>query len=133
MYIYLHAFFVHIFRRYTSSHYFKAKIRLHLQKLFQYTSMFLHLTLFSAMFDSIPLLSLADEAETEVTSRSSERHVATHASDNNAAHAQKLERLEKEMTAMGRRLEQETLARRKLQEILLQAGLSLPGDAAFPD
>ena len=91
------------------------------------------MTLFSAMFDSIPLLSLADEAETEVTSRSSERHVATHASDNNAAHAQKLERLEKEMTAMGRRLEQETLARRKLQEILLQAGLSLPGDAAFPD
>ena len=129
MYIYLHAFFVHIFRRYTSSHFFKAKIRLRLQKLFQYTSMFLHLTLFSAMFDSIPLLSLADEAETEVTSRSSERHVATHASDN----AQKLERLEKEMTAMGRRLEQETLARRKLQEILLQAGLSLPGDAAFPD
>ena len=65
--------------------------------------MFLHLTLFSAMFDSIPLLSLADEAETEVTSRSSERHVATHASDNNAAHAQKLERLEKEMTATGAR------------------------------
>lgn len=84
----------------------------------------------SAMFDSIPLLSLADEPETEVVSRPSDRHVAT---SDNAAHAQKLERLEKEMLAMGRKLEQETLARRKLQEILLHAGLSLPGDVAFPD
>jgi hypothetical protein len=82
------------------------------------------------MFDSIPYLSLADEAETEVVSRSSDRHVAP---NDNAAYAQKLERLEKEMHTMGRKLEQETLARRKLQEILLQAGLSLPGDVAFPD
>ncbi len=79
------------------------------------------------MFDSIPLLSLADEAETEVAS---ERKTV---SDGNAAYAQKLERLEKDMLAMSRRLEQETLARRKLQEILLQAGLSIPGDVAFPD
>jgi hypothetical protein len=82
------------------------------------------------MFDSIPLLSLADEAETEVAASRSERKTA---SDGNAAYAQKLERLEKDMLAMGRRLEQETLARRKLQEILLQAGLSIPGDVAFPD
>jgi hypothetical protein len=82
------------------------------------------------MFDSIPWLSLADEAETEVATSRSERKAV---SDGNAAYAQKLERLEKDMLAMGRRLEQETLARRKLQEILLQAGLSIPGDVAFPD
>jgi hypothetical protein len=82
------------------------------------------------MFDSIPLLSLADEAETEVAASRSERLTV---SEGNAAYAQKLERLEKDMLAMGRRLEQETLARRKLQEILLQAGLSIPGDVAFPD
>jgi hypothetical protein len=86
--------------------------------------------LFLAMFDSIPLLSLADEAETEVAASRSERKTV---SDGNAAYAQKLERLEKDMLAMSRRLEQETLARRKLQEILLQAGLSIPGDVAFPD
>ena len=89
---------------------------------------------FSAMFDSIPLLSLADEAETETTATGrSERKMAATVSDGNAAQAQKLERLEKDMLALGRRLEQETLARRKLQEILLQAGLSIPGDVAFPD
>jgi hypothetical protein len=88
------------------------------------------LILFLAMFDSIPLLSLADEAETEVVASRSERKTV---SEGNAAYAQKLERLEKDMLAMSRRLEQETLARRKLQEILLQAGLSIPGDVAFPD
>jgi hypothetical protein len=98
---------------------------------FNISHSFSELSFFSAMFDSIPMLSLADEAETEVvSSRSSERHAAA---DKNTAYAQKVERLEKDMLTLGRRLEQETQARRKLQEILLQAGLSLPGDVAFPD
>jgi len=72
----------------------------------------------SVMFDSTAPLSLADESSGLEDSFSS------------AVSMSRVDRLEREVGGLARRLDQEEKARRRLQELLTQAGITLPPDLA---
>lgn len=72
----------------------------------------------SVMFDSTAPLSLADESSGLEDSFIS------------AVSTSRVDRLEREVGGLSRRLDQEEKARRRLQELLSQAGISLPPELA---
>merc|ERR1719317_1694006 len=85
----------------------------------------------SAMLDSTPLLTLADEADTLEDSRysvvnksnvSKKSSATSFASSEDREVVTKVDRLEREVTTLAKKLDQETQARKKLQEILMQSG-----------
>lgn len=84
----------------------------------------------SAMLDSTPLLSLADEPasmeDSFISTSSSVMGLGNKRSTQDLG--EKVERLEKEMSGLTRRLEQEVGVRKKLQDVLVQAGVCLPQD-----
>merc|ERR1711862_1070792 len=89
----------------------------------------------SAMLDSTPLLTLADEADTLEDSRysvvnksnvSKKSSATSFASSEDREVVTKVDRLEREVTTLAKKLDQETQARKKLQEILMQSGVSIP-------
>jgi len=91
----------------------------------------------SAMLDSTPLLTLADDSETLDDTRysvvnksiaSKKSSSTSFVSPDDKEVASKVERLEREVSALARKLEQETINRKKLQEILMQSGVSIPTD-----
>jgi len=84
----------------------------------------------SAMLDSTPLLSLADDssAELEVSSSSHYTSTSSFRSDPN-----RLEKLEREVLGLSRRLEQESQSRKRLQELIVEAGVKLPSELNVTD
>lgn len=70
----------------------------------------------SVMFDSTAPLSLADESSTMEESFSS------------AISSSRMERLEREVGGLARRLDQEEKSRKRLQDLMVQAGIALPPD-----
>jgi len=89
----------------------------------------------SAMLDSTPLLTLADEADSLEDSRysvvnksnvSKKSSATSYASSEDREVVTKVDRLEREVTTLAKKLDQETQARKKLQEILMQSGVSIP-------
>lgn len=80
------------------------------------------------MLDSTPFLSLVDDSEMEISSFSNTTSVNASRQDGS-----RLEKLEREVLNLSRRLEQESQARRKLQEILLETGIKLPAEVSLPE
>lgn len=82
------------------------------------------------MLDSTPLLSLADDssAELEVSSSSHYTSTSSFRSDPN-----RLEKLEREVLGLSRRLEQESQSRKRLQELIVEAGVKLPSELNVTD
>jgi len=96
----------------------------------------------SAMLDSTPLLTLADESETFDDSRysvvnksyaSKKSSATSFASSDDREVVGKVDRLDREVATLARKLEQETQARKKLQEILMQSGVSIPAELNLQD
>lgn len=96
----------------------------------------------SAMLDSTPLLTLADESETFDDSRysvvnksyaSKKSSATSFASSDDREVVGKVDRLDREVATLARKLEQETQARKKLQEILMQSGMSIPAELNLQD
>jgi len=91
----------------------------------------------SAMLDSTPLLTLADESDSLEDSRysvvnksyaSKKSSATSFASSDDREVVGKVDRLEREVTSLARKLDQESQARQKLQEILMQSGVSIPAE-----
>ena len=89
------------------------------------------------MLDSTPLLTLADESDSLEDSRysvvnksnaSKKSSATSFASSDDREVVGKVDRLERDMTALARKLDQESQARQKLQEILMQSGVSIPAE-----
>ena len=89
------------------------------------------------MLDSTPLLTLADESETFEDSRysvvnksyaSKKSSSTSFASCDDREVGGKVDRLDREVATLARKLDQETQARKKLQEILMQSGISIPAE-----
>merc|ERR1712098_639419 len=78
----------------------------------------------SAMLDSTPLLTLADEADTLEDSRYSVVNKSNVSKKSSAtSFASSEDRLEREVTTLAKKLDLETQARKKLQDILMQSGV----------
>ena len=78
------------------------------------------------MLDSTPYLSLADDTQAGLTrSQTSKKSIGSLTSTVEEA---RIERLERDVLGLTRRLESEVQTRRKLQEILSQSGINLPSD-----
>ncbi|XP_023336754.1 rho guanine nucleotide exchange factor 7 isoform X2 [Eurytemora carolleeae] len=82
----------------------------------------------SAMLDSTPFLSMVDDSEMEISSFSASTSVMSNRHD-----ISRLDKLEREVLSLNRRLEQETQSRKKLQELIQEAGLNLPQDISIPE
>jgi len=89
------------------------------------------------MLDSTPLLTLADESDSLEDSRysvvnksyaSKKSSATSFASSDDREVVGKVDRLEREVTSLARKLDQESQARQKLQEILMQSGVSIPAE-----
>ena len=84
--------------------------------------------------DSTPLLTLADEpTNMEDSFTSAISYGGMNKSVASVRNDDKVERLEREMTGISRRLDQEVAARKKLQDVLIQAGVNLPTDLGVCD
>ena len=79
-----------------------------------------------------PLLSLADDSSAEQFELSSASHYAA-SSVSTRSDPARLERVEREVLSLARRLEQESQARRRLQELIVEAGVKLPADLIATD
>ena len=78
------------------------------------------------MLDSTPYLSLADDTQSGLTrSQISKKSIGSVASTVEEA---RIERLERDVLSLTRRLEMEVQTRGKLQDILIQSGINLPSD-----
>jgi len=80
------------------------------------------------MLDSTPFLSMVDDSEMEISSVSASTSVMSNRHD-----ISRLDKLEREVLSLNRRLEQETQSRKKLQELIQEAGLNLPQDISIPE
>lgn len=91
----------------------------------------------SAMLDSAPFLSMVDDSELEISSVSNTTSVTSNRSSSSAlrrgpptttaaADLHRLDKLEREIVSLNNRFEQETQARKKLHEILVQSGIAVP-------
>ena len=92
------------------------------------------------MLDSTPLLTLADESDQSDTfedscysvinkSIASKKSIATSfVSGEDREVVGKVDRLDRDVATLARKLEQETQSRKKLQEILMQSGISIPAE-----
>ena len=89
------------------------------------------------MLDSTPLLTLADDSEALDDSRysvvnksaiSKKSSATSFASSDDRDVVAKVEKLDKEVASLARKLDQETQARKKLQEILMQSGIGIPAE-----
>merc|ERR1719369_2227277 len=78
----------------------------------------------SAMLDP-PVLLVEDKAGSARSSRLEEL--------TGEKHVDRFEKLGQDVAALAKRLEAETAARRKLQEILVSSGISIPHDTTLPD
>jgi len=79
----------------------------------------------SAMLDSTPYLSLADDTQSGLTrSQVSKKSIGSVSTVEDA----RIERLERDVLGLTRRLEMEVQTRGKLQDILIQSGINLPSD-----
>lgn len=92
----------------------------------------------SAMLDTAPFLSMVDDSELEISSISNATSVTSNRLSSAATAARRpmadlnrLDKLEREMASLSTRFEQESQARKKLQEILLQAGVTLPPEISL--
>ena len=75
-----------------------------------------------------PYLSLVDDSELEISSSAS---LLAH---NNAANGTaRLDKLEKDVLGLSRRLEEETQLRKRLQDLMKEAGINLPADLTSAD
>ena len=88
------------------------------------------------MLDSttMPFLSLADDSN-DRESRYSAVNKSVNSKKSTSSFAScfdetRMERLEKEMTGLTKKLDSEIQTRRRLQEILIQSGISLPPELA---
>jgi len=79
----------------------------------------------SAMLESTPYLSLVDDSELEISSYPSASRLLS-----NNANGSRLEKLEKEMLGLARRLDEETQMRKRLADLIKEAGINLPADLA---
>ena len=75
------------------------------------------------MLDSSPYLSLADDnlSRSQMSKKSS-------SSVSSSVEEARMERLERDVLGLTRRLETEVQTRRKLQDILMQSGINLPAE-----
>ena len=80
------------------------------------------------MLDSTPFLSMVDDSEMEISSVSAYTSVMSNPHD-----ISRLDKLEREVLSLNRRLEQETQSRKKLQELIQESGLNLPQDISIPE
>ena len=79
------------------------------------------------MLDSTPYLSLADDTQSGLTrSQISKKSIGSVAST--TVEEARIERLERDVLSLTRRLEMEVQTRGKLQDILIQSGINLPSD-----
>ena len=77
------------------------------------------------MLDSTPYLSLADDTQAGLTrSQISKKSIGSLSTVEDA----RMERLERDVLSLTRRLEMEVQTRGKLQDILIQSGINLPSD-----
>lgn len=77
------------------------------------------------MLDSTPYLSLADDTQSGLTrSQVSKKSIGSVSTVEDA----RIERLERDVLGLTRRLEMEVQTRGKLQDILIQSGINLPSD-----
>ena len=90
------------------------------------------------MLDTAPFLSMVDDSELEISSISNATSVTSNRLSSAATAARRpmadlnrLDKLEREMASLSTRFEQESQARKKLQEILLQAGVTLPPEISL--
>jgi len=85
----------------------------------------------SAMLDSTPYLSLADDTQSNLNRfQMSKKSISSVTSSVEEA---RMEKLEKDVLVLTRRLETEVQTRRKLQDILSQSGINLPADLNLQD
>jgi len=81
----------------------------------------------SALLEATPVLSLADEPSNMEDSFISASSLGFRKSGlGGAVLGEKVERLERELSNTNRKLEQEVASRKRLQEVLRQAGLPVP-------
>ena len=80
------------------------------------------------MLDSSPYRSLADDnlSRSQMSKKSS-------SSVSSSVEEARMEKLEKDVLLLTRRLEAEVDTRRKLQDILMQSGINLPADLNLQD
>ena len=77
------------------------------------------------MLDSTPYLSLADDTQSGLSrSQVSKKSIGSVSTVEDA----RIERLERDVLGLTRRLEMEVQTRGKLQDILIQSGINLPSD-----
>ena len=82
------------------------------------------------MLDSTPYLSLADDTQAGLTrSQISKKSIGSLSTVEDA----RMERLERDVLSLTRRLEMEVQTRGKLQDILIQSGINLPSDLNMQD
>jgi len=85
----------------------------------------------SAMLDSVPYLSLADDTKCNLNKfQIGKKSISSVTSSVEEA---RMEKLEKDVLLLTRRLEAEVDTRRKLQDILMQSGINLPADLNLQD
>ena len=78
------------------------------------------------MLDSVPYLSLADDTKCNLNKfQIGKKSISSVTSSVEEA---RMEKLEKDVLLLTRRLEAEVDTRRKLQDILMQSGINLPAD-----
>merc|ERR1719462_1198904 len=82
----------------------------------------------SAMLDSTPYLSLADDTQSNLN-----RFQMSNSSVTSSVEEARMEKLERDVLVLTRRLETEVQTRRKLQDILSQSGINLPADLNLQD
>lgn len=83
------------------------------------------------MLDSTPYLSLADDTQSNLNRfQMSKKSISSVTSSVEEA---RMEKLEKDVLVLTRRLETEVQTRRKLQDILSQSGINLPADLNLQD
>ena len=71
---------------------------------------------------------MVDDSEMEISSVSASTSVMSNPHD-----ISRLDKLEREVLSLNRRLEQETQSRKKLQELIQESGLNLPQDISIPE
>ena len=80
------------------------------------------------MLDSTPFLSMVDDSEMEISSVSNSTSVIS-----NRHEVSRLDKLEREVLSLNRRLELETQSRKKLQDLIKESGINLPQDLSLPE
>jgi len=83
------------------------------------------------MLDSTPYLSLADDPHANLTR--SQMSKQSNCSVSSSVEEARMERLERDVLGLTRRLETEVQTRRKLQDILMQSGMNLPAELNLQD